>query len=79
MATLGKIAARDAVDTGESNLSFAGYGFNSVNHIGAALHLRRHKIGDSSEGAMCALALLCDIPLVSGRPHQEACNALPEG
>ena len=42
-------------------------------------YLLRHKIGGSSAGAMCALALLCDIPLVSGRPHQEPCNALPEG
>ena len=39
MATLGKIAARDAGDTEESNLSFAGCGFNGVYQIGAALHL----------------------------------------
>ena len=55
----------------ETNLSFAGCGFVGIYHIGAsaclqlhAPHLLRHRVGGSSAGAMCALALLCDIPLV---------------
>merc|ERR550534_847009 len=51
-------------------LSFAGCGFTGIYHIGAASclqlcapHLLRNKIGGSSAGAMCALALTCDVPL----------------
>merc|ERR550534_3062153 len=51
-------------------LSFAGCGFTGIYHIGAASCLQlcgpqllRNKIGGSSAGAMCALALTCDVPL----------------
>ena len=52
-------------------ISFAGCGFVGIYHVGVstclqlfAPHLLRHKVGGSSAGAMCALALLCDLPLV---------------
>jgi len=54
----------------ETNISFAGCGFLGVYHIGVsaclkkfAPHLLQNKIGGSSAGAMCAVALVCDIPL----------------
>ena len=54
----------------EANISFAGCGFLGVYHIGVsaclkkfAPHLLQNKIGGSSAGAMCAVALVCDIPL----------------
>ena len=53
------------------SISFAGCGFVGIYHVGVstclqlfAPHLLRTKIGGSSAGAMCALALLCDLPLV---------------
>ena len=52
-------------------LSFAGCGFTGIYHIGVASCLQicapqllRNKIGGSSGGALCALALICDVPLV---------------
>ena len=54
----------------EANISFAGCGFIGIYHIGVsaclkkfAPHLLRNKIGGSSAGAMCAVALVCDLPL----------------
>ena len=54
----------------EANISFAGCGFLGIYHIGVsaclkkfAPHLLQNKIGGSSAGAMCAVALVCDIPL----------------
>lgn len=54
-----------------ANLSFAGCGFIGIYHVGVsaclkqfAPHLLRNKIGGSSAGAMCAVALVCDLSLV---------------
>ena len=53
------------------SITFAGCGFVGIYHVGVetclklfAPHLLQNKIGGSSAGAMCALTLLCDIPLV---------------
>ena len=53
------------------SITFAGCGFVGIYHVGVATclklfapHLLQNKIGGSSAGAMCALTLLCDIPLV---------------
>merc|ERR1711983_452616 len=58
------------VNSDQICLSFAGCGFTGVYHIGVASCLKlcapqllRNKIGGSSAGAMCALALVCDVPL----------------
>ena len=55
----------------ELGLSFAGCGFLGIYHIGVASCLQlsapqvlSNKIGGSSAGALCALTLACDIPLV---------------
>ena len=54
----------------EANISFAGCGFIGIYHLGVsaclkkfAPHLLQNKIGGSSAGAMCAVALVCDLPL----------------
>ena len=54
-----------------ANVSFAGCGFIGIYHIGVsaclkqfAPHLLMNKIGGSSAGAMCAVALVCDLSLV---------------
>jgi len=54
-----------------TNISFAGCGFIGIYHVGASVclkkfapHLLKNKIGGSSAGAMCAVALVCDLPLV---------------
>jgi len=55
----------------KTNVSFAGCGFIGIYHVGASVclrkfapHLLTNKIGGSSAGAMCAVALVCDLPLV---------------
>merc|ERR1712179_713093 len=62
--------SKEKVNSDKICLSFAGCGFTGVYHIGVASCLKlcapqllRNKIGGSSSGAMCALALTCDVPL----------------
>ena len=58
-------------DYSEVNISFAGCGFIGIYHVGVSICLQKYapdllrgKIGGSSAGAMCALALTSGVSLV---------------
>ena len=68
---MGKRKSTPVQNCDNTSISFAGCGFVGIYHVGVATCLKmfapdllRDKIGGSSAGAMCALSLLCDIPLV---------------